>query len=151
MTLFERFTDRARRVVVLAQEEARALDHDDIGTEHLLLGLLREGNGLAVRALEALGISQDTVRHRVEELAGRGQQASSGHIPFRPEAKTVLRLALQESKDLGHHYIGTEHILLGLLREGDGVAARLLTELGAGVGRVRPQVLQLLHDYQAGT
>jgi ATP-dependent Clp protease ATP-binding subunit ClpC len=151
MTLFERFTDRARQVVVLAQEEARALDHDDIGTEHLLLGLLREGNGLAVRALEALGISQDTVRQRVEELAGRGQQASSGHIPFRPEAKTVLRLALQESKDLGHHYIGTEHILLGLLREGDGVAARLLTELGAGVGRVRPQVLQLLHDYQAGT
>ncbi len=149
--MFERFTDRARRVVVLAQEEARILSHDYVSTEHILLGLIREGNGLAAKALESLGISLDTVRQQVEEIIGRGQQAPSGHIPFTPRAKNVLNLALHESKTLGHHYIGTEHILLGLIVEGDGVAAQVLVHLGADLNRVRQQVVQLLHDYQAKT
>jgi ATP-dependent Clp protease ATP-binding subunit ClpC len=146
--MFERFTDRARRVVVLAQEEARMLDHDYIGTEHILLGLIREGDGYAARSLESLGISLDAVRQQVQEIIGRGQQAPSGHIPFTPRAKKVLELSLRESLQLGHNYIGTEHMLLGLLREGDGVAAQVLVRLGADLDRVREQVIQLLHGYQ---
>jgi ATP-dependent Clp protease ATP-binding subunit ClpC len=147
--MFERFTDRARRVVVLAQEEARMLNHNYIGTEHILLGLIREGEGVAAKALESLGISLDAVRQQVEEIIGQGQQAPSGHIPFTPRAKKVLELSLRESLQLGHNYIGTEHILLGLIREGDGVAAQVLVKLGADLNRVRQQVIQLLHGYQA--
>ena len=146
--MFERFTDRARRIVVLAGEEARMLDHGWIGTEHILLGLLREGDGYAARSLESLGISLDTVRQQVEEFIGRGQQEPSGHIPFTPRAKKVLELSLRESLQLGHNYIGSEHILLGLLREGDGVAAQVLVRLGADLDRVRERVIQLLHGYQ---
>jgi ATP-dependent Clp protease ATP-binding subunit ClpC len=147
--MFERFTDRARRVVVLSQEEARILNHDYIGTEHLLLGLIREGHGVAAKAMVSLGISPDSVRQQVEETVGRGQQAPAGHIPFTPQAKNVLRLALSESMALDHHYIGTEHILLGLMREGDGVAAQVLAQLGADLDQVRQQVRQLLRDYEA--
>ena len=147
--MFERFTDRARRVVVLAQEEARMLNHNYIGTEHILLGLLHEGEGVAAKALESLGISLDAVRQQVEEIIGQGQQAPSGHIPFTPRAKKVLELSLRESLQLGHNYIGTEHILLGLIREGDGVAAQVLVRLGADLNLVRLQVVQLLHGYQA--
>ena len=147
--MFERFTDGSRRVVVLAQEEARMLNHNYIGTEHILLGLLREGDGYAARALESLGISLDAARQQVQEIIGRGQQAPSVHIPFTPRAKKVLELSLRESLQLGHDYIGTEHILLGLLREGDGVAAQVLVRLGADLNRVRQQVIRLLHDYQA--
>ncbi len=146
--MFERFTDRARRVVVLAQEEARMLDHSHIGTEHLLLGLIREGGGVAARALESLGISLEAVRQQVGEIVGRGQQAPSGHIPFTPRAKKVLELSLREALQLGHNYIGTEHILLGLIREGDGVAAQVLVKLGADPTRVRQQVIQLLAGSQ---
>jgi ATP-dependent Clp protease ATP-binding subunit ClpA len=146
--MFERFTDRARRVVVLAQDEARMLNHNYIGTEHILLGLIHEGEGVAARALESLGISLDAVRQQVEEIVGQGQQAPSGHIPFTPRAKKVLELSLRESLQLGHEYIGTEHILLGLIREGDGVAAQVLVRLGADLNRVRQQVIQLLHGYQ---
>ena len=146
--MFERFTDRARRVVVLAQEEARMLNHDYIGTEHILLGLIREGEGVAAKALESLGISQEAVRRQVEEIVGQGQQAPSGHIPFTPRAKKVLELSLREALQLGHNYIGTEHILLGLIREDDGVAARVLVKLGADPSRVRQQVIQLLHGDQ---
>jgi ATP-dependent Clp protease ATP-binding subunit ClpC len=149
--MFERFTDRARRVVVEAQAEARTLDHSYIGTEHILLGLIREGKGVGPKALESLGISLDTVRQQVQEIIGQGQHAPSGHIPFTPAAKKVLELALAESKALGHHYVGTEHILLGLIREGDGVAAQVLVRLGADLNQVRQQVIQLLHDYQAKT
>jgi ATP-dependent Clp protease ATP-binding subunit ClpA len=146
--MFERFTDRARRVVVLAQEEARMLNHNYIGTEHILLGLSHEGEGVAARALDSLGISLDAVRQQVEEIIGQGQQAPSGHIPFTPRAKKVLELSLREALQLGHNYIGTEHILLGLIREGDGVAAQVLVKLGADLNRVRQQVIQLLHGYQ---
>ena len=142
--MFEKFTDRARQVVVLAQEEARMLSHDYIGTEHLLLGLIHEGQGVAARALESLGISLEDVRRNVEEMIGRGQHELSGHIPFTPRAKKVLELSLRESQQLGHDYIGTEHILLGLIREGEGVAAQVLVKLGADLNRVRQQVLQLL-------
>jgi ATP-dependent Clp protease ATP-binding subunit ClpA len=142
--MFEKFTDRARRVIVLAQEEARMLDHDYIGTEHLLLGLIHEGEGVAARALESLGISLENVRQNVEETIGRGQHELSGHIPFTPRAKKVLELSLRESQQLGHEYIGTEHILLGLIREGEGVAAQVLIKLGADLNRVRQQVLQLV-------
>ena len=121
--MFERFTDRARRVVVLAQEEARMLNHNYIGTEHILLGLIHEGEGVAAKGLESLGISLEAVRSQVEEIIGQGQQAPSGHIPFTPRAKKVLELSLREALQLGHNYIGTEHILLGLIREGEGVAA----------------------------
>jgi hypothetical protein len=141
-TMFERFTDRARRVVVLAQEEAKMLDHDYVGTEHILLGLIHEGEGVAAKALESLGISLDAVRQQVEEIIGRGQQAPSGHLPFTPRAKKVLELSLRESLQLGHDYIGTEHILLGLIREGDGVAAQVLVKLGADPNLVR-QVIEL--------
>ena len=143
--MFERFTDRARRVVVLAQEEARMLNHNYIGTEHLLLGLIHEGNGVAATALESLGISLDAVRQQVEEIIGQGQQAPSGHIPFTPRAKKVLELSLREATQLGQDHIGTEHILLGLIREGDGVAAQVLVKLGADLNRVRQQVIQLVH------
>jgi ATP-dependent Clp protease ATP-binding subunit ClpC len=148
--MFERFTDRARRVVVLAQEEARMLNHNYIGTEHILLGLIHEGEGVAAKALESLGISLEAVRQQVEEIIGQGQQAPSGHIPFTPRAKKVLELSLREALQLGHNYIGTEHILLGLIREGEGVAAQVLVKLGADLNRVRQQVIQLLHGYSQG-
>jgi ATP-dependent Clp protease ATP-binding subunit ClpC len=145
--VFERFTDRARRVVVLAQEEARLLNHNYIGTEHILLGLIHEGEGVAAKALESLGISLEKVRQQVEEIIGAGQSPPSGHIPFTPRAKKVLELSLREALQLGHNYIGTEHILLGLIREGEGVAAQVLVKLGADLGRVRQQVIQLLSGY----
>jgi len=145
--LFERFTDRARRVVVLAQEEARLLNHSYIGTEHILLGLIHEGEGVAAKALESLGISLEAVRSQVEEIIGQGGTAPSGHIPFTPRAKKVLELSLREALQLGHNYIGTEHILLGLIREGEGVAAQVLVKLGADLSRVRQQVIQLLSGY----
>jgi Clp amino terminal domain, pathogenicity island component len=143
--MFERFTDRARRAVALAQEEARMLNHNYIGTEHILLGLIRESEGVAAKALESLGISLEAVRQQVKEIIGRGQQAPSGHIPFTPRAKKVLELSLREADGLGHNYIGTEHILLGLIREGSGVAAQVLVQLGADLNRARQQVVQLLH------
>ena len=146
--MFERFTDRARRVVVLAQEEARMLNHNYIGTEHILLGLIHEGEGVAAKSLEALEIRLEQVRAQVEEIIGPGQQAPSGHIPFTPRAKKVLELSLREALQLGHNYIGTEHILLGLIREGEGVAAQVLVKLGADLHRVRQQVIQLLSGYQ---
>ncbi|GAB3271152.1 ATP-dependent Clp protease ATP-binding subunit [Arthrobacter pigmenti] len=148
--MFERFTDRARRVVVLAQEEARMLNHNYIGTEHILLGLIHEGEGVAAKALESLSISLGAVREQVQEIIGQGQQAPSGHIPFTPRAKKVLELSLREALQLGHNYIGTEHILLGLIREGEGVAAQVLVKLGADLSRVRQQVIQLLSGYQGG-
>jgi ATP-dependent Clp protease ATP-binding subunit ClpC len=146
--LFERFTDRARRVVVLAQEEARLLNHSYIGTEHILLGLIHEGEGVAAKSLESLSISLEAVRAQVEEIIGQGGSSPSGHIPFTPRAKKVLELSLREALQLGHNYIGTEHILLGLLREGEGVATQVLVKLGADLGKVRQQVIQLLSGYQ---
>ncbi|GAB3622484.1 ATP-dependent Clp protease ATP-binding subunit [Mariniluteicoccus endophyticus] len=148
--MFERFTDRARRVVVLAQDEARTLNHNYIGTEHILLGLIAEGEGVAAKALESLGISLEAVREKVEEIIGHGQQSPTGHIPFTPRAKKVLELSLREALQLNHSYIGTEHILLGLIREGEGVAAQVLVKLGADLTRVRNQVLQLLSGFQGG-
>jgi ATP-dependent Clp protease ATP-binding subunit ClpA len=147
--MFERFTDRARRVVVLAQEEARMLNHNYIGTEHILLGLIHEGEGVAAKALQALGISLKTVRHEIESIIGQGEGPPSGHIPFTPRAKKVLEFSLREALQLGHHYIGTEHILLGLIREGQGVAAQVLEKLGADLSRVRREVLQLLEGFAA--
>jgi ATP-dependent Clp protease ATP-binding subunit ClpC len=149
--MFERFTDRARRVVVLAQEEARLLNHSYIGTEHILLGLIHEGEGVAAKALESLSISLEAVRNQVEEIIGQGGSSPSGHIPFTPRAKKVLELSLREALQLGHNYIGTEHILLGLIREGEGVAAQVLVKLGADLSRVRQQVIQLLSGYQGPT
>lgn len=146
--MFERFTDRARRVVVLAQEEARALNHNYIGTEHILLGLIQEGEGVAAKALESMGISLDAVRTEVKDIIGTGGHPPSGYIPFTPRAKKVLELALREALQLGHKYIGTEHILLGLIREGEGVAAQVLVKLGADLSRVRQQVIQLLSGYE---
>jgi ATP-dependent Clp protease ATP-binding subunit ClpC len=148
--MFERFTDRARRVVVLAQEEARMLNHNYIGTEHILLGLIHEGEGVAAKALESLNISLEAVRQQVEEIIGQGQAAPTGHIPFTPRAKKVLELSLREALQLGHNYIGTEHILLGLIREGEGVAAQVLQKLGADLSRVRQTVIQLLSGYTGG-
>ncbi|MFC4222574.1 ATP-dependent Clp protease ATP-binding subunit [Lysinibacter cavernae] len=148
--MFERFTDRARRVVVLAQEEAKMLNHNYIGTEHILLGLIHEGEGVAAKALESLGISLDAVREQVTDIIGTGQQQPTGHIPFTPRAKKVLELSLREALQLGHNYIGTEHILLGLIREGEGVAAQVLVKLGADLNRVRQTVIQLLSGYQSG-
>lgn len=145
--MFERFTDRARRVVVLAQEEARLLNHNYIGTEHILLGLIHEGEGVAAKGLESLGISLEAVRNQVEEIIGQGGTSPSGHIPFTPRAKKVLELSLREALQLGHNYIGTEHILLGLIREGEGVAAQVLVKLGADLSRVRQQVIQILSGY----
>ncbi len=146
--MFERFTDRARRVVVLAQEEARLLNHNYIGTEHILLGLIHEGEGVAARALEGLGINLESVRSQVVEIIGQGSQAPTGHIPFTPRAKKVLELSLREALQLGHNYIGTEHILLGLIREGEGVAAQVLQKLGAELHKVRQTVIQLLSGVQ---
>ena len=146
--MFERFTDRARRVVVLAQEEARMLNHNYIGTEHILLGLIHEGEGVAAKALEAVDISLDGIRKQVTEQIGEGQQAPGGHIPFTPRAKKVLELSLREALQLGHNYIGTEHILLGLIREGEGVAAQVLTKMGADLNKLRQQVIQLLSGHQ---
>ena len=146
--MFERFTDRARLVVVQAQEEARRLDHDYIGTEHILLGLVHESiGGVATKALESLEISREAVRQRVEEAIGRGEQARTGHIPFTPQAKELLRLSLRESRHLGHSYIGTEHILLGVMSQGEGVASQVLTGLGADLDGVREQVVRLLDEY----
>jgi prophage maintenance system killer protein len=142
--MFQRFTDRARRVVVLAQEEARLLRHNYVGTEHILLGLLHEDEGVAARALESLGINREAARQQVEQIIGPGQQAPGGHIPFTPRAKKVLELSLREALALGHNYIGTEHILLAMLREGHGVAAQVLTGLGIGHAQTRERVLDLL-------
>src|SRR5690625_720579 len=148
--MFERFTDRARRVVVLAQEEARMLNHNYIGTEHILLGLMHEGDGVAAKALEALNISLEAVRAQVQEIIGEGRQAPTGHIPFSPRAQKVMELSLRAAPQLGHNYIGTAHILLSLIREGEGIAAQVLTKLGADLARVRQQVNQLLTGYQGG-
>jgi ATP-dependent Clp protease ATP-binding subunit ClpA len=142
--MFERFTDRARRVVVLAQEEARMLNHNYVGPEHVLLGLIHEGQGVAARALTDLGLGLDEVRQQVEELVGQGEHAPSGHIPFTPPAKRVLELSLREALQLGHNYIGTEHILLGILREGENVGAQALVRMGADLNRVRPEVIRLV-------
>jgi ATP-dependent Clp protease ATP-binding subunit ClpC len=142
--MFERFSDEARRAVVLAQEEARMLNHDYIGTEHILLGLLRETEGVAAKALQALGITLDAARQQVEEMIGRGKNDPTGHISFTPRAKKVLELSLREAIDFHHDYIGTEHILLGLLREGEGVAVQALVRLGVDLNQVRLQVVQLL-------
>jgi len=147
--MFERFTDRARLVVVRAQEEARTLDHTYVGPEHLLLALTHESiGGAAASTLESLGIGLEAVRQRVEEIIGRGEQAPSGHIPFTPRAKEVLKLALDEAVQLDHRYIGTEHILLGLIREGDSVAAQVLTGLGADLGGTREQVIRVLDKHR---
>ena len=146
--MYEQFTDRARRAVVQAQEEARRLNHNYIGTEHILLGLIHERDGVAAQALESLEISLDVVRQQIEEIIGRGQQAPAEHIPFTPRSKKVLELSLREALQLGHNYIGTEHILLGLIREGDGVAAQVLVKLGGDLNRVRQQVIQLLQGRQ---
>lgn len=148
--MFERFTDRARRVIVLAQEEARGLNHNYIGTEHILLGLIHEGEGVAAKALESMGISLEAVRQEVEEIIGHGSEPPAGHIPFTPRAKKVLELSLREGLQMGHKYIGTEFLLLGLIREGDGVAAQVLVKLGADLPRVRQQVIQLLSGYEGG-
>jgi ATP-dependent Clp protease ATP-binding subunit ClpC len=148
--LFERFTDRARRVLVLAQEEARLLNHNFIGTEHILLGLIHEGEGVAAKALESLGISLEAVREKVEETIGPAGSSTTGSPPFTPRAKKVLELSLREALQLGHNYIGTEHMLLGLVREGEGVAAQVLVSLGADLSRVRQQVIQLLSGYAGG-
>jgi ATP-dependent Clp protease ATP-binding subunit ClpC len=146
--MFERFTDRSRKVVVLAQEEARNLSHDHIGPEHILLGLVREGGGVAAKALESLEISLETIRERVEGAVGRGGQAPpSRHIPFTEQAKDLLKNSLRESLDLGHDYIGTEHILLGVFSQGESVAARVLADLGADHDRVRAEVTRLLAEY----
>jgi ATP-dependent Clp protease ATP-binding subunit ClpC len=146
--MFERFTGRAQRVLVLAQEEARMLNHSHIGTEHLLVGLIHEGEGVAAQALESLGVSLPAVRQQVEEIIGQGQYAPADPIPFTPRAKKVLELSRREALAMGHNYVGTEHILLGLLREGDGVAAQVLVRMGADLNRVRQQVIQLLAGRQ---
>jgi ATP-dependent Clp protease ATP-binding subunit ClpC len=148
--MFERFTDRARRVVVLAQEEARLLDHSYIGTEHILLGVAREGEGIGATTLISLGLSLEDLRADVLEIVGRGPESPSGHIPFTPRAKKVLELSLRQALALGHDAIGTEHILLGIAREGQGVAAQVLVRRGAELSRVRARVLELLGDRGAG-
>jgi ATP-dependent Clp protease ATP-binding subunit ClpC len=143
--MFERFTDRARRVIVLAQNEARSLDHDYVGTEHILLALIEEGTGVGAKALEAMQLTTETVREKVEEITGRGQvPPRQGHIPFTPAAKKVLEFSLREALQLGHTYIGTEHILLGLVREGEGVAGQVLVALGADLNRTRELVTEIL-------
>jgi ATP-dependent Clp protease ATP-binding subunit ClpC len=149
--VFERFTDRARRVVVLAQEEARMLNHNYIGTEHILLGLVHEGEGVAARVLTALGIGLKDVRHEIEEIIGQAQSAPTGQIPFTPRAKKVLELSLREALQLGHNYIGTEHILLGLVREGEGVGAQVLRKRGATLDGVRAEVVSLLSGELGGS
>jgi len=148
--MFERFTDRARHVMVLAQEEARMLNHDFIGTEHLLLGLIHEGEGAAAQALQTLGVGLEAARGRVEEIVGRGTDAGSGRARFTPRAKKVLELSLREALQLGHDYIGTEHILLGLIREGEGAAVHVLARLGVEPNRVRQQIIRVLHGRREG-
>ena len=147
--MFERFTDRARRVLVLAQEEARLLNHNFIGTEHILLGLIHEGDGVAAKALESLGVSLEAVREKVAETIGPAGSPTTGSPPFTPRAKKVLELSLREALQLGHNYIGTEHMLLGLVREGGGAAAQVLVSLGADLSRVRQQLIQLLSGSQS--
>jgi ATP-dependent Clp protease ATP-binding subunit ClpA len=142
--LFERFTERARQVVVLAQDEARALKHNYIGTEHILLGLLREEEGLAARVLESLDITVEEVRAQVARIVGQGDEVTTGQIPFTPRAKKVLELALREALSLGHNYIGTEHILLGLVRENEGVAARILLDFDADAEKIRNEIIRML-------
>jgi ATP-dependent Clp protease ATP-binding subunit ClpC len=147
--MFERFTDRSRRVVVLAQEEARMLNHEYVGTEHILLGLIREDGGVAGQALESLGISADAARRQVEEIVGRGQTGPArGHLPFTPQGKKVLQLSLREAIALGHGYVGTEHILLGLIREDEGVTTRVLNGLGVDPNTIRQQVIRLVSARQ---
>ena len=148
--MFERFTDRSRRALVLAQQEAHLLGHDHIGTEHLLIGLIDEEDGIAARVLAELGVTRQAVRDRVEETVGRSAGESSGNAPFTPRMKKVLELSLREGLQLGHSYIGTEHMLLGLVREGEGVAARVLQELGVELPQVRQSVIQVLSGYQGG-
>jgi ATP-dependent Clp protease ATP-binding subunit ClpC len=148
--LFERFTDQARRVMVLAKQEARMLNHNYIGTEHILLGLIHEGDGVAAKALERLNVSLEAARRQVEEIIGQGRAAPTGHIPFTPRAKKVLELSFRESRQLGHNHIGTEHILLGLIYEGEGVAADVLQKLGASLTSVRQAVIRLLSGSPAG-
>ena len=148
--LLEPFTDRARHVVVLAQEEARMLDHDYIGTEHILLGLTREGGGVAARALESAGVSLDAARRQVEEIIGPGGKAPAGHIPFTPRAKKVIELSQREALRLGCSHVATEHVLLGLIREGNGVAAQVLTRLGASDDRIRHRVMRLTAPAASG-
>jgi ATP-dependent Clp protease ATP-binding subunit ClpA len=147
-SMFERFSDRARRVVVLAQEEARRLNHNYIGTEHILLALIHEGEGVAAKAMESLGITLEAARQQVEQIIGRGPEAPPGHIPFTPRAKKVLELSLREAIQLGHIYVGTEHILLGLIREDDGVAVQILAELVGDPNWVGQRVIQVLHGHQ---
>jgi ATP-dependent Clp protease ATP-binding subunit ClpC len=142
--VFERFTDRARQVVVLAQDEARALKHNYIGTEHILLGLLREEEGLGARVLESFDITVEEVRAQVVQIVGRGDEAVTGQIPFTPRAKKVLELSLREALSLGHDYIGTEHVLLGLVRAGDGVAMKILRDFDAGAGNIRAEIVRML-------
>ena len=142
--MFERFTERARQVVVLAQDEARALKHNYIGTEHILLGLLREEEGLAARVLESLDITVEEVRAQVARIVGQGDEVTTGQIPFTPRAKKVLELALREALSLGHNYIGTEHILLGLVRENEGVAARILLDFDADAEKIRNEIIRML-------
>src|SRR5215472_8554895 len=144
--MFERFTDRARRVVVLSQEWARKLDHDHVGTEHELLGLISEEQGVAAQALTSLGVTLELARHQVEQIADPGQGAPSGHIPFTPRAKKVLEYTLRAALELGHNYVGTEHILLGLIREREGPAFDVLINLGTDLGDVRERVLHLLRQ-----
>jgi ATP-dependent Clp protease ATP-binding subunit ClpC len=148
MELFERFTDRARRVTVLAQEEARLLNHNYIGTEHILLGLIHEGEGIGAQTLAKLGVTLDKARDVLTEIMGEGNSSPSGHIPFTPRAKKVLELSLREALQLGHNYIGTEHILLGLIREGEGVACQMLVRCGADLTRSRQMVIQSLAGYE---
>jgi ATP-dependent Clp protease ATP-binding subunit ClpC len=142
--VFERFTERARQVVVFAQDEARSLKHNYIGTEHLLLGLLREEEGIGARALESLEVSRDEVRAQVERIVGVGDDVTSGQIPFTPRGKKVLELAMREALTLGHQYIGTEHILLGVARENEGVAARIMLDFGVDAERIRNEVIRML-------
>lgn len=149
--MFQRFTDRARRVVVLAQEEARMLRHNYIGTEHMLLGLIHEEEGVAAKALESLNISLDAVRQQVEEIIGEGQALPVGHIPFTPRVKKVFELSLREALQLGHNFIGTEHLLLGLVREGEGVGVEVMKRLGANMNQIRHHVMQQLTGYVTGT
>ncbi len=148
--MFEKFTDRARRVIVLAQEEARMLRHNYIGTEHILLGVLHEGGGVAGSALDSLGVTLEAARERVVAIVGRGEDQLSGHIPFTPRSKKVLELSLREALNLGHTYIGPEHILLGLIREGEGVATHVLRDLGVSAERARETVIGLIHEGGAG-
>ncbi len=142
--MFERFTDRARRVIVLAQEEARALQHNYIGTEHLLLGLIREGEGVAAKALASKGVELDATRKQVEEMIGKGNAAPNRHIPFTPHAKQVLEFSLREALQLGHSYIGTEHILLGLIREGEGVGTQVLIKMDVDLGELRSATIDMI-------